>query len=296
MNPSLVREKVQVWVIAEEKIDQRLVLLLKTIPSRGGFWQPVTGGVEPGETPFQAALREATEETGFSFRGVVPTGYDFSFESQFNLQASGAKSCHETVYAALSIQGALPPRLDPKEHDDFKWCGLKEARSLLKFQENRKGLESLDKIEFAPDFILKSTQGGEEKEFKLSEEIKSGPLLLAFYPGDFTLVCTKQLCQYRDAFDDIVKTGVRIVGLSPDSGESHQRFQKEMKLPFPLLSDPDKSVFKKYKTTSLFGIAGRSLFLVKPDMSLAFKMVEWTPITYTTAEELVKMIRSVIAR
>ncbi|MCZ7618982.1 MAG: peroxiredoxin [Myxococcota bacterium] len=71
-------------------------------------------------------------------------------------------------------------------------------------------------------------------------------LILYFYPRDDTPGCTKEACGFRDAWKQIQKLGAVVVGVSPDSSATHQKFAGKYKLPFPLLSDPDKKVMQKY--------------------------------------------------
>jgi peroxiredoxin Q/BCP len=71
-------------------------------------------------------------------------------------------------------------------------------------------------------------------------------LVVYFYPKDDTPGCTKEACGFRDAWKQIQKLGVAVVGVSPDGGESHRKFARKYKLPFPLLSDPGKKVMAKY--------------------------------------------------
>lgn len=71
-------------------------------------------------------------------------------------------------------------------------------------------------------------------------------LVLYFYPRDDTPGCTKEACGFRDAWKQIQKLGAVVVGVSPDSSATHQKFAGKYKLPFPLLSDPDKKVMQKY--------------------------------------------------
>jgi len=71
-------------------------------------------------------------------------------------------------------------------------------------------------------------------------------LVLYFYPRDDTPGCTKEACGFRDAWKQIQKLGAVVVGVSPDSSATHQKFASKYKLPFPLLSDPDKKVMQKY--------------------------------------------------
>jgi peroxiredoxin Q/BCP len=71
-------------------------------------------------------------------------------------------------------------------------------------------------------------------------------VIVYFYPRDETPGCTKEACGFRDSWKEIQKLGAVVLGVSPDSGESHQRFAKKHRLPFTLLSDPDKKVMSRY--------------------------------------------------
>jgi peroxiredoxin Q/BCP len=97
----------------------------------------------------------------------------------------------------------------------------------------------------APDFILKDQNG---ETFQLSETLKTHAVVLYFYPKDETYGCTKEACFFRDAFEDFVDAGAIVVGVSADSVASHEKFAGHHRLPFSLLSDPDKAVHK------LFGV------------------------------------------
>src|SRR5689334_8139625 len=90
----------------------------------------------------------------------------------------------------------------------------------------------------APEFALKDADG---KTHRLSDH--SGAwLILAFYPGDFTPVCTRQFCAYRDAADRLDRLDAAVLGISPQSVESHQRFRDRYGLTVPLLADPARDV------------------------------------------------------
>lgn len=106
----------------------------------------------------------------------------------------------------------------------------------------------------APEFILPDETGA---EVSLSELLQAGPLVLYFYPADFTPGCTKEACAIRDIHSDIVSVGLQVVGISPQDGESHERFRKEHKLPFRLLSDTDKVAIKMYDVDGPFGVGVR---------------------------------------
>jgi peroxiredoxin Q/BCP len=94
----------------------------------------------------------------------------------------------------------------------------------------------------APAFTLKD-QNGEKVALK---DFKGQDVIVYFYPRDDTPGCTKQAQGFRDLIKKIQKRGAVVLGVSPDSAESHQKFIAKYKLPFTLLSDPDKKVMTKY--------------------------------------------------
>jgi len=94
----------------------------------------------------------------------------------------------------------------------------------------------------APAFTLKDSDG---KAVSL-KDLKGKDVILYFYPRDDTPGCTKEACGFRDLWKDIKKAGAVVYGVSPDSGESHKKFTAKYKLPFTLLSDPDRKVMSKY--------------------------------------------------
>jgi len=130
--------KVQVWILIDLP-NKQAVLLLKTSPQRGSFWQPVTGSVEKEESDLTAALREATEETGLKIaqEQLQALNYSFSF-------FRGSEQIEETVFF-VKLNGTTAPAimLDNREHSEFKWCSLKQAMVDLKFDSNRKALSLL---------------------------------------------------------------------------------------------------------------------------------------------------------
>ncbi len=113
-----------------------LFLLLKRTPDRGGFWQPVTGGVNAGEDFLLAAKREVTEETGLSdFLEFLSAIHTFEFES------IGYGHRKEYVYGALVKEDSEVTL--SSEHDEMKWCGLEEALELLKYETNKVGFRKI---------------------------------------------------------------------------------------------------------------------------------------------------------
>lgn len=106
----------------------------------------------------------------------------------------------------------------------------------------------------APEFILPDENGN---DISLSDLLQNGPLILYFYPADFTPGCTKEACAIRDVHSDIEAVGLQVIGVSPQDGESHERFRKEHKLPFTLLSDTEKVAIKMYDVDGPFGVGVR---------------------------------------
>lgn len=95
----------------------------------------------------------------------------------------------------------------------------------------------------APDFILPSTSG---KKVSLSKDFAGKALIIYFYPKDFTKVCTAEACEFRDQFEAFRSLDVPVLGISRDDIPTHERFKKEYKLPFDLLSDQSGKVCKAY--------------------------------------------------
>ena len=118
----------------------------------------------------------------------------------------------------------------------------------------------------APEFLLSNDQGGETS---LSDLLIDGPLILYFYPADFTPGCTKEACSIRDIHNDIQSVGLQVAGISPQDEESHTRFREEHDLPFVLLSDPDKVAIKMYDVDGPFGVGvRRATFLINQDRKI----------------------------
>ena len=112
----------------------------------------------------------------------------------------------------------------------------------------------------APDFELADAHG---KSVRLSTLWQKGPVVLYFYPKDETSICTKEACAFRDAYEDFVKAGAEVVGVSADDPKSHQGFAAHHRLPFILLSDPDAKARKLYGISSTLGlIPGRVTFVI----------------------------------
>ena len=114
----------------------------------------------------------------------------------------------------------------------------------------------------APSFQLASTAG---EKFEFSAPLNE-PLILFFYPKNFTKVCTKEVCEFRDAFTEFKELDIKVVGVSQDSIPSHLKFKEEHRLPFELLSDPKGKVAKQYKATiPVIGMNRRVTYLINKE-------------------------------
>ena len=118
----------------------------------------------------------------------------------------------------------------------------------------------------APEFVLQNDAGN---EVSLTDLLQDGPLILYFYPADFTPGCTKEACSIRDIHNDIQAVGLNVAGVSPQDPESHAKFRKAHDLPFTLLSDPDKDVIKMFDVDGMFGVGvTRATFLISQDRTI----------------------------
>jgi peroxiredoxin Q/BCP len=121
----------------------------------------------------------------------------------------------------------------------------------------------LKKGDPAPAFDLPDQDGN---RVRLSDLLTRGPLLLYFYPADFTPGCTREACEIRDMHEDISDVGIRVVGVSPQDESSHTRFRQRHELPFTLLADVDKQAVKAYGVDGPLGIGvRRATFLINTE-------------------------------
>jgi peroxiredoxin Q/BCP len=115
----------------------------------------------------------------------------------------------------------------------------------------------------APEFELADQDG---RKHTLRALLKGGPLILYFYPADFTPGCTKEACSFRDLHQELLKAKLRVVGVSPQDVESHRRFAEKHGLNFPLLADPDKKAVKAYEVDGPLGFGvRRGTYLIGSD-------------------------------
>jgi peroxiredoxin Q/BCP len=142
--------------------------------------------------------------------------------------------------------------------------------------------------DFAPGFELQGTGG---RTYRL-DEFRGRWLVLAFYPGDFTPVCTRQFCSYRDAGDRLGELDAQVVGISPQSIDSHERFRGKYGLTVPLLADPDRSVIRAYGVLGPAGLVRRSIFIVDPEGIVRYRHVALLGLRYEDVEDLKSALSS----
>jgi len=140
----------------------------------------------------------------------------------------------------------------------------------------------------APDFTLKD---GNVSDWTLSDH-RGKTVVLMFYPGDYTSVCTKQMCSVRDHWSEYQATGAVVVGISMDSAESHGGFAEKFKLPFTLLSDDNGEVSGKYDVKSwLPGRSARAVMVIDKEGKIAYRKVEAISLFRPKDDDVLEAIR-----
>ena len=116
----------------------------------------------------------------------------------------------------------------------------------------------------APDFVLPNQ---DRETVRLSDAVKTGPVVLAFLPGAFSSVCTTEMCNFRDSASELKKTGAQVLGVSTDTFFALKAWGDQQKFDFPLLSDYNKEVIRQYDVVNpdmigLKDIAKRAVFVI----------------------------------
>ncbi|HET7416120.1 MAG TPA: peroxiredoxin [Solirubrobacterales bacterium] len=140
----------------------------------------------------------------------------------------------------------------------------------------------------APEFELPGTGG---KTYRLSD-YRGEKLILAFYPGDFTAVCTRQFCSYRDQGERLDGLGATVLGISSQSIDSHERFAKEKSLNVPLLADEDKQVARAYGVVA-GPMVRRAIFVVDEEGVIRHAKVSLTGLTYESVEDFERILAGI---
>jgi peroxiredoxin Q/BCP len=143
----------------------------------------------------------------------------------------------------------------------------------------------------APDFILRDTGGA---EWQLSAQ-RGRVVVLLFYPGDATPVCTKQLCSVRDNWESYAATGAEVVGISTDTVESHRKFTDQHELPLRLLADTEGKVNRAYAASSwLPGRAARAVVVVDAGGIIRYRKVEAVSLFRPRDADIIEAIRAAL--
>ena len=141
--------------------------------------------------------------------------------------------------------------------------------------------------DLAPVFTLPGTGG---RDYSLSE-FRGHPVVLAFYPGDNTPVCTLQLNSYTRDIEQFADLGVHVLALSPQSVASHEEFSvKQGGFAFPLLADEDKAVGREYGVVGPLGFYRRSVFVVGDDGVIRYAHRSIAGATYKSSEALLRAL------
>lgn len=136
----------------------------------------------------------------------------------------------------------------------------------------------------APDFVLDGTSPEGRRAYVLSD-LRGGPVVLAFYPGDDTPVCTKQLCSYQDQLARFEDLDAVVLGISTQNVDSHERFAAKRSITFPLLADPDKTVTRLYGVDGVFGTK-RAVFVLDGDGIVRWSHVSTIGLTYQDVDTI----------
>ena len=147
---------------------------------------------------------------------------------------------------------------------------------------------SLSVGDSAPDFELDGTEG----RFRHSDQ-RGEKVVLLFYPGDFTPVCTKQFCSYAERAEDMSSLGATVVGISAQDIDSHSKFVNENGIPVPLLADTDKKVAKDYGASVPVVGTRRAVVIVDEDGKVAYKHVHTLGLDFQTVDDIKEALAAV---
>jgi peroxiredoxin len=138
----------------------------------------------------------------------------------------------------------------------------------------------------APDFSLAGTGG---KTYSLAQ-YRGAAVVLVFYPGDNTPVCTKQLCSYNDELSQFSGVSAQVLGISTQDVASHEKFAAKHGFKFPLLADTDKAVHRSYGVLGLMDLPRRSVFVVDAGGTIRYAHRALVGVTYRPVRELMDAI------
>ena len=142
----------------------------------------------------------------------------------------------------------------------------------------------------APDFTLPAWTPAGRTELTLSAQ-RGSPLVLAFYPGDDQLVCTRQLCRYSEDLGLLSELGARLWGISVQDVASHERFATERSIRFPLLADTSRAVHRAYGTAGRFRRPRRAVLVLDADGVVAWEHSTALGLTYQDTATIAGVLR-----
>ena len=141
----------------------------------------------------------------------------------------------------------------------------------------------------APDFTLPD---GDGTQWRLSDQ-RGKVVVLLFYPGDETPICTRQMCSVRDNWEDYVATGAEVVGISTNTVASHKDFAEHHNLPLRLLADVDRKVADAYGAKSLIpGKVARSVFVIDAGGAIRYRDIRPLGLFRPKDDEIIQAIRT----
>ena len=140
----------------------------------------------------------------------------------------------------------------------------------------------------APEFELPGTG---RRTYRLAD-YRGRKLVLAFYPGDFTTVCTRQFCSYRDEGERLDGIDAEILGISSQSVESHERFTQEKRLNVPLLADVDKRVARAYGVAA-GPLVRRAIFVIDEEGVIRHRKVSLIGLSFETVGDIEEAVAAI---
>jgi thioredoxin-dependent peroxiredoxin len=132
----------------------------------------------------------------------------------------------------------------------------------------------------APDFATQASQGGNVFDFKLSDALKKGPVVLYFYPAAFTKGCTEEAHEFAEAVPEYKALGATVIGVSQDGIAKLQQFSvSECRSKFPVASDKSGAISKEYdaEMVSMLGYSSRTSYVIFPDDKIGYAYTAMDP-------------------
>jgi peroxiredoxin Q/BCP len=149
----------------------------------------------------------------------------------------------------------------------------------------------------APDFTLPSTNG---RDFNLYKELEKGPVMVNFYVGDFGINCYNYLVKFIERYGEMADAGIRLIGVNPDSADSHKKWKERLNAPFDFLFDEDKKVSTEYDAIvgpghMVSGFTNRELYLVGKDKRIRYIWRADVPKTLPDFDEVLEGVKKGLA-